>query len=89
MLLDMRFSGCYVMQASDSDPYHTYLSISTPLIYQEFLLSSELPRYTMEKVKGICPDVVETVEPPKEGYQLTLRLNNQRIPCNKGQSHSI
>lgn len=73
------------MQASTSDANYTCLSISTPLIYQEFLLSSELPRYTIEMVKGMCPDVVEIVEPPKEGYQLTLRLNNERISHNKGQ----
>lgn len=67
-----------------SDPDRTYLSISTPILSQAFLISTRLSRYTMEKVKAISAEVVEIVEPPKEGYQLTLRLNFARMPYGKG-----
>lgn len=67
-----------------SDPDRTYLSISTPILSQAFLISTRLSRYTMEKVKAISADVLEIVEPPKEGYQLTLRLNFARMPYGKG-----
>lgn len=67
-----------------SDPDRTYLSISTPILSQAFLISTRLSRYTMEKVKAISADVLEIVEPPKEGYQLTLRLNFARMPHGKG-----
>ncbi|KAJ0092952.1 hypothetical protein Patl1_25676 [Pistacia atlantica] len=60
-----------------------YLSISTPFLSQRDLLSYGLSYYTMEMVKGIATDVVEIVEPAKEGYQLTLRLNFAKIPCGK------
>lgn len=74
-----------------SDQQHTYLSISTPLLSQGILLSYGLPRNTTEMLKGICSDVVELVEPAREGYQLTLRLNLAKIPRKKGwyPSHYI
>ncbi|XP_031276642.1 actin-related protein 2/3 complex subunit 2B isoform X4 [Pistacia vera] len=71
----------YHIQSSVSDPRHAYLSISTPFLSQRDLLSYGLSYYTMEMVKGIATDVVEIVEPAKEGYQLTLRLNFAKIPC--------
>ncbi|GKA55636.1 ribonuclease H-like domain-containing protein, partial [Tanacetum coccineum] len=37
-------------------------------------------------VKRICPQVIEIVEPPKEGYQLTLKLDFSKIPRKKGIS---
>lgn len=40
-------------------------------------------------LKGICSDVVELVEPAKEGYQLTLRLNLARIPRKKDSEKII
>lgn len=33
---------------------------------------------------GVGSDVVDIVEPAKEGYHLTLRLNFSKIPCGKG-----
>ncbi|XP_055813754.1 actin-related protein 2/3 complex subunit 2B isoform X2 [Solanum dulcamara] len=70
----------YYIQSLMSDPDHTYLSISTPILSQAFLISTRLSRYTIEKVKAISSEVLEIVEPPKEGYQLTLRLNFARMP---------
>ncbi|GFQ06504.1 actin-related protein 2/3 complex subunit 2b [Phtheirospermum japonicum] len=74
----------YHVQCSALDPIFTYLSISTPLLSQGLPVSSEFPQHTLEMVKAICPDVMEIVEPPKEGYQLTLKLNLSRIPHGKG-----
>ncbi|KAL6526622.1 hypothetical protein OROGR_015712 [Orobanche gracilis] len=64
---------------SASDPIHTYLSISTPLLSQGLPVSSQ----------AIYPDVMETVEPPNEGYQLTLKLNLSRIPHGKATTKII
>lgn len=77
----------FFSKASISDPEHAYLSILTPLLSQEDLLPHGLSHYTMEMVKKISPSAVEIVEPPKEGYQLTLRLNLTTIP--KGKSTVI
>ncbi|KAG8373202.1 hypothetical protein BUALT_Bualt12G0146500 [Buddleja alternifolia] len=73
----------YHVQCSASDPLYTYLSISTPLLSRGIPLSSQLPQHTLEMVKGICPDVMEIIERPKEGYQLTLKLNFERIRHSK------
>ena len=40
-------------------------------------------------IKGICSDVLEIVEPAREGYQLTLRLDLAKIPLGKGLVISI
>ncbi|KAK2985210.1 hypothetical protein RJ640_010499, partial [Escallonia rubra] len=73
----------YHTQASLSEPNNTYLSISTPLLSQGVLLSHGLPRHATEMFEGIPPDVLEIVEPAREGYQLTLRLDLARIPRKK------
>lgn len=71
------------LQSQASNPQVAYLSISIPPLCHG-VLSNELSSYTIEMVKGICPNVVEIVEAPKEGYQLTLKLNLNQIPRNKG-----
>ncbi|XP_051152647.1 actin-related protein 2/3 complex subunit 2B isoform X2 [Andrographis paniculata] len=71
----------YHVQCLASDPGCTYLSISTPVVSRGLpLASSKFSRHTIEIVEGIFRDVVEIVEPPNEGYQLTLKLNLERIP---------
>ncbi|KAL2242606.1 UNVERIFIED_CONTAM: Actin-related protein 2/3 complex subunit 2B [Sesamum indicum] len=77
------------VQSSASDQPYTYLSISTPLLSQGHPISSELPQHTLEMVRGICPDVVEIVEPSREGYQLTLKINHARIPHSKASTKMI
>ncbi|XP_052206661.1 actin-related protein 2/3 complex subunit 2B [Diospyros lotus] len=79
----------YHIQSSASDPYITYLSISTPLLSHGALLSHELPHSTIEMVKGISSDVVKIIEPAREGYQLTLRLDLDKIPRGKGSVKMI
>ncbi|XP_024030087.1 actin-related protein 2/3 complex subunit 2B [Morus notabilis] len=68
----------YHIQSSASDPQYTFLSISTPLLSQ-----GGLSHYTIQMVEGICSDVVEIIEPAKQGYQLTLRLDFAKIPSKK------
>ncbi|PIN17917.1 Actin-related protein Arp2/3 complex, subunit ARPC2 [Handroanthus impetiginosus] len=79
----------YHVQCSASDPVYTYISISTPLLSRGLPLSSELPKHTLEMVKNICPNVMETMEPLKEGFQLTLKLNLSRIPHSKASTKTI
>ncbi|KAI5580440.1 hypothetical protein BDE02_08G154500 [Populus trichocarpa] len=50
---------------------------------QGALLSCGLSSYTTQMVKQVCSDAVEIVEPAKEGYQLTLKLNLAKIPRGK------
>lgn len=73
-----------ITQSSASDPQFTYLSISTPLLTQGVLLSYGLSPYTTQMVREISADFLEIVEPAKEGYQLTLRLDFSKIPRDVG-----
>lgn len=71
------------LQSQATNPLVAYLSISTPPLYHGNLANNLSP-YTIEMVKGICPNLVENEEPAREGYQLTLKLNLDQIPRNKG-----
>nr|GMD77258.1 actin-related protein 2/3 complex subunit 2B [Ipomoea batatas] len=79
----------YHIQHSASAPDYVYVSISTPILSLAFLLTSRLSRFTMEMVKGISPNVVDVVDPPNAGYQLTLRLDFTRIPKGKDSMKTI
>ncbi|XP_027936814.1 actin-related protein 2/3 complex subunit 2B isoform X2 [Vigna unguiculata] len=72
----------YHIQSQASDPQLAYLSISMPPLCHG-ILPKELSSKTIEMVKGLCPNVVEIIDPAKEGYQLTLKLNLNQIPRNK------
>ncbi|KAL4024748.1 hypothetical protein IC575_013118 [Cucumis melo] len=69
----------YHIQSSVPDPQHIYLSIATPLLSQGVLLSDGLSPYTVEMVKQIFSHAVEIIEPAKEGYELTLRIDSAKI----------
>nr|XP_004296402.2 PREDICTED: actin-related protein 2/3 complex subunit 2B isoform X1 [Fragaria vesca subsp. vesca] len=73
----------YHIQSSASNEHYVYLSISTPLLSQEVLLPYGISHSTKQMVTAICPDVIEIIEPAKEGYQLTLRLDFSRLPNGK------
>ncbi|KAJ1381107.1 Arp2/3 complex subunit 2/4 [Sesbania bispinosa] len=72
----------YHILSQASNPLVAYLSISIPPLCHG-VLPNELSPHTIEMVKGLCPDVVEIAEPAREGYQLTLELNLNKIPRNK------
>ncbi|XP_020226004.1 actin-related protein 2/3 complex subunit 2B [Cajanus cajan] len=78
----------YHIQSQASNPQVAYLSISMPPLCHG-VLPNELSSYTIQMVKGLCPNVVEIVEPTREGYQLTLKLNLNQIPRNKDYENVI
>ncbi|KAL4285256.1 hypothetical protein GQ457_16G030040 [Hibiscus cannabinus] len=72
----------YYIKSSASEPF-TYLSISTPLLSQGVFLSYGLSPYTLQMIRDISIDALDIVEPPTDGYQLTLRLDFSKLPHNK------
>ena len=42
----------------------------------------------METITRICPEVVEIVERPRSGYQMTIKLNFAKIPRKKGKNYA-
>ncbi|KAK9009440.1 hypothetical protein V6N11_035972 [Hibiscus sabdariffa] len=72
----------YYIKSSASEPF-TYLSISTPLLSRGVFLSYRLSPCTLKTIREISSDVLDIVEPPTDGYQLTLRLDFSKLPHNK------
>ncbi|CAL5031071.1 unnamed protein product [Urochloa decumbens] len=68
----------YHVEASASDPENVFLSISTPSLSHEASPSSSstgLPEATLQETRKAYHKFAEVVEPPREGYVLTLKLN--------------
>ncbi|TVU15285.1 hypothetical protein EJB05_38797 [Eragrostis curvula] len=66
----------YHVEASASDSENVYLSISTPSLSHEASPSSSgLPEITLQETRKTYHKFAVIVEPPREGYVLTLKLN--------------
>jgi actin related protein 2/3 complex subunit 2 len=76
------------VQASASDPENVYLSIATPPLSHEASASSSggLPEATLQEARKAYQRFAEVVEPPREGYVLTLKLNFSGLTRPKGTS---
>ncbi|KAI4369715.1 hypothetical protein MLD38_018129 [Melastoma candidum] len=73
----------YHVQSSGTDRDRVvYLSMSA-LILSRDVTAARGPGSVVQIVERICPDAIDIVKPPKEGYQLTLRLDFDRIPGGK------
>ncbi|KAM1216489.1 hypothetical protein ACFX2I_012727 [Malus domestica] len=79
----------YHIQSSASDTHYIYSSVSIPLLSQGVMLPYGISHNTKQMVKGLRPDVVEIIEPAKEGYQLTLRLDFSKISNGKDSAKVI
>lgn len=73
-----------VVQASASNPQYIHLSVSTPLISTEVLHPHALPDTTLKAVQEVHSGIIEVVEPTKDGFQLTLRIDLAKFPKRKG-----
>ncbi|WCJ24094.1 Actin-related protein 2/3 complex subunit 2B [Euphorbia peplus] len=73
----------YHIQSSAIIPHFKWLSISTPLLSQGDMKPYGISAYTMKMIKESCFNAVDIVEPPREGYQLTLKLNFAKIRSGK------
>ncbi|WVZ86370.1 hypothetical protein U9M48_033165 [Paspalum notatum var. saurae] len=69
----------YHVEALVSDSENVYLSIATPSLSHGASPSSSsrsrLPELTLQEMKTTYGKFAEIVEPPREGYVLTLKLN--------------
>ncbi|KAL6903517.1 hypothetical protein ACP4OV_004330 [Aristida adscensionis] len=80
----------YHLEASASDPENVYLSISTPSLSHESSPSSGgLPESTLQETRKAYERFAEVVEPPREGYVLTLRLNFSGLARPKDRARAI
>uniref|UniRef100_A0A0E0KSS0 Arp2/3 complex 34 kDa subunit n=1 Tax=Oryza punctata TaxID=4537 RepID=A0A0E0KSS0_ORYPU len=79
----------YHLQASITDSENIYLSISTPSLSYEASPSSGLPEITLQETRKMYDKFAEIIEPAKEGYTLTLRLNFSGLTRPKDRTKAI
>lgn len=73
------------MQCSVLDTNIVYVSTSTLLETQGIVTSKEILSATYEVIKNIAVGVIDIVDPPRLGFQLTLKLHLDNIPRGKGK----
>ncbi|XP_006294427.2 actin-related protein 2/3 complex subunit 2B isoform X2 [Capsella rubella] len=73
----------YHIKYSVSDPNIVHVSTSTLLETQGDVTLKEISSHTYEVVKNIAVGVIDIVDPPKLGFQLTLELHLDNIPRGK------
>lgn len=72
------------LQVSPSDPEDIRLSVLTPPLSAEASYSNGLPDCTLQDIRRKYSNFAEVIEPPREGFLLTLKLNFARLPRVKG-----
>ncbi|KAL6652402.1 hypothetical protein ACP70R_011327 [Stipagrostis hirtigluma subsp. patula] len=80
----------YHVEASASDPENVYLSISTPSLSHEASPSpSGLPESTLQEARKLYHKFAEIIQPPEDGYALTLKLNFSGLARPKDRARAI
>ncbi|XP_074332128.1 actin-related protein 2/3 complex subunit 2A isoform X1 [Apium graveolens] len=70
----------YHVQSSMKNPQLLLLSLSLPTPPPETLFVGGLPPGAIEAVKVAYGVVVKIIDPPRDGYNLTLRMNLSKLP---------
>ncbi|CAM9003268.1 unnamed protein product [Rhodiola kirilowii] len=70
----------YRIQSSASDPYCAYFSLRMPAVRGGSWLDTELSEFATDTAKRCHSKVCEIVQPPTEGYMLTMRIDLAKIP---------
>ncbi|KAH0925494.1 hypothetical protein HID58_017750 [Brassica napus] len=73
----------YHIKCSVLDTKIVYVSTSTLLETQGIVTSKEILSATYEVIKNIAVGVIDIVDPPRLGFQLTLKLHLDNIPRGK------
>ncbi|KAJ0240149.1 Actin-related protein 2/3 complex subunit 2B [Hirschfeldia incana] len=73
----------YHIKCSVLDSNVVYVSTSTLLETQGIVTSTEILSDTYEVIKNIAVGVIDIVDPPRLGFQLTLKLHLDNIPRGK------
>lgn len=68
------------------NPQLLLLSLSLPTPPPETLFVGGLPPGAIEAVKVAYGVVVKIIDPPKDGYNLTLRMNLSKLPPDEGST---
>ena len=60
------------------------LSVALPLPPPEAILYDGLPLGAIEAIKAAYGPVVQILDPPKDGFDLTMKINLTKLPPDEG-----
>jgi hypothetical protein len=66
------------------NPKVLVLSVALPLPPQEAVSFNGLPFGAIEAIKAAYGSVIQILDPPKDGFDLTLKINLAKLPSNEG-----
>lgn len=62
------------------------LSVSFPIPPPETILFGGLPLGALEAIKAAYGVVAQILDPPRDGFNLTLKLNLAKLPSDEGSA---
>lgn len=68
------------------NPHLLLLSVSLPAPPPETILFGGLPFGAIEAIKSAYGTAVQILDPPRDGYNLTLKLNFSKLPPDEGST---
>ena len=72
------------MQATVKNPNLLLLSLSLPAPPPETVFFGGLPQGAIEAIKAAYGAVLQVLDPPRDGYNLTVKLNLSKLPPDEG-----
>ncbi|KAK9707325.1 hypothetical protein RND81_07G189300 [Saponaria officinalis] len=82
---DVRFN----VQASAKNPHILLLSVSLPSPPPGAMFDGGLPSGAIEAIKAAYGTVVQILDPPKDGFNLTMKLNFTKLSPDEEARHAL
>ncbi|KAF8408548.1 hypothetical protein HHK36_004611 [Tetracentron sinense] len=79
----------YHIQVAMRNPQFLLLSMSLPTPPPETVFFGGLPFGAVEAIKAAYGVLVQILDPPRDGFNLTMKLNLSKLPPNEEQRHAL
>ncbi|KAE9597938.1 hypothetical protein Lal_00029617 [Lupinus albus] len=79
----------YHIQVSIKNPHILLLSVSLPTPSSETIFIRGLPFGAIEAIKAAYGGLVQILDPPRDAFNLTLKINLSKLPANQEQKHDF
>lgn len=79
----------YHIQVSMKNPHILLLSVSLPTPPPEAIFFGGLPFGAIEAIKAAYSVLVQILDPPRDGFNLTLKLNLSKLPPDEEYRHAL
>uniref|UniRef100_A0A7N0VKK3 Arp2/3 complex 34 kDa subunit n=1 Tax=Kalanchoe fedtschenkoi TaxID=63787 RepID=A0A7N0VKK3_KALFE len=79
----------YHIQVTLKNPQYLSLSVSLPVPPPETIFYGGLPVGGLEAIKAAYSGTVQILDPPRDGFNLTLKLNLSKLPAQDEQMQAL